>query len=252
MDGSSAVSLPVINASISYSQEVANEPSITGIGNENIYTGVISGIQGSFSGTLRPDFATYLVDMIESPTQSPKTFIVQDDSGTGFTVIDGYLTVAEISVKVGELVKISCEFVGRDIKREGTVDPASYSDSGPTPYYLVGSSSYSAMSIKIERPYAANIFVLGESSTYGGVSHKPSKYIYQSGDMSIGGSYTLAQRTANPSLASIASMNLVCNGITFTINGMKIITANSITINGRGLVNKTYDWKASSLSLTIT
>lgn len=247
MGEDSPISLPVTDASVSYKQNVISEPSITGVGNDDLRWGNITDIQGSFSGAFRGTFVSFLQDMIESPIQSPKTFVIMDESGSGFTVVDGYLTTANISVKAGEYVKISCEFTGRDVFKGGSVDLPSFTDS-ITPFYMIGHSDYTALSIKIERPYAADMYVMGYTSDHG---HKSSKYIHQAGDMKISGSVTLSQRVANPDIESYRNINMVCNGGTITVRGCHI-NANEISINGRGLINKTYQWVAESASISIT
>ena len=80
MDG---VSLPVTDATISYTKDPIAEVSIFGNGNEIIYEGLYKNIQGTFSGAVRESLIVDLLEDILADEPATHTIIVADDTTSG-------------------------------------------------------------------------------------------------------------------------------------------------------------------------
>ena len=237
------VSLPVTDASLSFSKDPIFEQSMNGLGGEVLYSGVIGSIQGSFSGAMRESVVNAAKTILDvSPTAT--TIIVMGEGGA-LTASECYISSLEIAVKAGELAKISASFVGKSVTAGGSVDTADY--SGEVPVFYNSSTTFgicSGFSIKIDRPYTADDFILGDES---GVSQS----IYQSGETKVTGTITLSQ-TAAISTSNQGSLSFTLGTFSIAIANAAVNTGAEVSINGRGLVGKTYSWAAASDDVTIT
>ena len=237
------VSLPVTDASLSFSKDPIFEQSMSGLGGEVLYSGVIGSIQGSFSGAMRESVVNAAKTILNvSPTAT--TIIVMGEGGA-LTASECYISSLEIAVKAGELAKISASFVGKSVTAGGSVDTADY--SGEVPVFYNSSTTFgicSGFSIKIDRPYTADDFILGDES---GVSQS----IYQSGETKVTGTITLSQ-TAAISTSNQGSLSFTLGTFSIAIANAAVNTGAEVSINGRGLVGKTYSWAAASDDVTIT
>lgn len=236
-------SLPVTDASLSFSKDPIFEQSMSGLGGETLYSGVIGSVQGSFSGAMRSSVVNAAKTILDvSPTAS--TIIVMGEGGA-LTASECYISSLEIAVKAGELAKISSSFVGKSVAAGGSVEPASY--EGEVPVFYNSSTTFgtcSGFSIKIDRPYTADDFVLGDES---GVSQS----IYQSGDTKVTGTITLSQ-TAAIDISNAGALSFTLGSFTIAIASASVTTGSEVSVNGRGLVGKTYSWAAASDDVTIT
>lgn len=237
------VSLPVTDASLSFSKDPIFEQSMSGLGGETLYSGVIGSVQGSFSGAMRSSVVNAAKTILDvSPTAS--TIIVMGEGGA-LTASECYISSLEIAVKAGELAKISASFVGQSVAGGGSVGPASY--EGEVPVFYNSSTTFgtcSGFSIKIDRPYTADDFVLGDES---GISQS----IYQSGETKVTGTITLSQ-TAAISTSNQGSLSFTLGSSSIAIANAAVNTGAEVSVNGRGLVGKTYSWAAASDDITIT
>lgn len=236
-------SLPITDASLSFNKDPIVEQSMNGLGGEVLYKGVIGSVQGSFNGALRSSVLNISKTILEvSP--SAYTIIVMGEGGA-LTASNCYISSLEISVKAGELAKINTSFVGQSVSAGGSVSNADY--SGEVPVFYNSSTDFgtcSGFSIKIERPYSADDFVLGDAS---GVSQS----IYQSGETKVSGTITLSQ-TAAMSTADKGALSFSLGDHTITVTGASVNTGAEVSVNGRGLVGKTYSWAAPSTGITIS
>ena len=237
------VSLPVTDASLSFSKDPIFEQSMSGLGGETLYSGVIGSVQGSFSGAMRASVVNAAKTILDvEPTAS--TIIVMGEGGA-LTASECYISSLEIAVKAGELAKISASFVGKSVTAGGSVGTADY--SGEVPVFYNSSTTFgtcSGFSIKIDRPYTADDFILGDES---GVSQS----IYQSGETKVTGTITLSQ-TAEISTSNQGSLSFTLGTFSIAIANAAVNTGAEVSINGRGLVGKTYSWAAASDDVTIT
>ncbi len=235
-------SLPVTDASISSSRDPVREQSMNGLGGETLYGGVYGACQGSFSGACRSSITSLIAGMYADEPASV-TVIVVDDHGNGLTGTGCYMTSGEISVKAGELAKVSCSYTGMKLTAGGTVSAADY--SGEVPVFYNSSTDWgtcSGFSVKIDRPYAADDYVLG-GDFY-------SQSIYQSGETTVNGTLTLSQ-LGGIALTEPGSMTFTLDTLSVSIEEAVLSNA-EMSISGRGLINKTFSWAAPSDSITIT
>jgi len=236
-------SLPVTDASLSFSKDPIFEQSMSGLGGETLYSGVIGSVQGSFSGAMREDVVNAAKTILEvSPATT--TIIVLGEGGA-LTASSCYISSLEIAVKAGELAKISASFVGQSVAAGGSVGSADY--SGEVPVFYNSSTDFgtcSGFSIKIDRPYSADDFVLGDQT---GISQS----IYQSGETKVTGTITLSQ-TAAVTTSDQASLSFTLGSFTIGVANAAVNTGAEVSVNGRGLVGKTYSWAAASDDVTIT
>jgi len=243
MDG---VSLPVTDATISYTKEPIAESSIFNKGNEVIYEGLYKNIQGTFSGAVRESLIADLLEDIISP--EAHTFIVADDTTSGLTATNAYLSMLEISARTGELAKFNAQFTAQSISNGGAVEFASFT-SDVVPFYDVSSGfGAKAISIKIERPYAADDFVLVRSNSQ---MVRTSKYISDMRQMKISGTITLAQLVPFAGFTDTGIMTFHFGNIILMVAKPKFITGKEMSISGRSPVTKTLSWTCSSASLIL-
>ena len=237
-------SLPVTDAQVSASRDPIREQSMNGLGGEILYGGVYAAAQGSFSGAARASVIGLIDSMLETePGTAGVTAVVSDDHGNALTANNCFLTSAEVSVKTGELAKASFNFVGRSLTAGGSVGAASY--SAAVPVFYNSSTSWgtaSAFSIKVEKPFAADDYVLG-GDFY-------SQSIYQSGETSVSGTITLGQLTGY-SLSDPGAITFTLGSVsTISITGA-VLSNTEISVSGRGLIGKTFSWAAPSTGITI-
>jgi len=243
MDG---VSLPVTDATISYTKDPIAESSIFDKGNEVIYEGLYKNIQGTFSGAVRESLIADLLEDILSP--EAHTFIVADDTTSGLTASNAYLSMLEISARTGELAKFNAQFTAQYISNGGEAEFASFS-SDVVPFYDVSPGfGAKAISIKIERPYATDDFVLVGSNNQ---MVRTSKYISDMRQMKISGTITLAQLVPFAGFTDTGAMAFHFGNILLTVSNPRFITSKEMSISGRSPVTKTLSWTCSSASLIL-
>ena len=244
MDG---VSLPVTDATISYTKEPIAEVSILDNGNEIIYEGLYRNIQGTFSGAVREGLIGDLLDSILESTAH--TITVSDDTAFGLTATNAYLSMLEISARTGELAKFTAQFTAQSISNGGAVEFASFT-SDVVPFYDVSPGfGAKAISIKIERPYAADDFVLVGSNSQ---MVRTSKYISDMRQMKISGTITLSQNVPFAGFTDTGAMAFHFGNILLTVSNPKFITGKEMSISGRSPVTKTLSWTCASFALTIS
>lgn len=245
MDG---VSLPVTDATISYTKEPIAESSIFDKGNEVIYEGLYKNIQGTFSGAVRESLIADLLEDILADEPATHTIIVADDTTSGLTATNAYLSMLEISARTGELAKFTAQFTAQSISNGGAVEFASFS-SDVVPFYDVSPGfGAKAISIKIERPYAADDFVLVRSNNQ---MVRTSKYISDMRQMKISGTITLAQNVPFAEVTDTGAMAFHFGNILLTVSNPRFITSKEMSISGRSPVTKTLSWTCSSASLIL-
>ena len=246
MDG---VSLPVTDATISYTKEPIAEVSIFGNGNEIIYEGLYKNIQGTFSGAVRESLIADLLEDILADEPVTHTIIVADDTTSGLTATNAYLSMLEISARTGELAKFNAQFTAQYISNGGETEFASFS-SDVVPFYDVSPGfGAKAISIKIERPYAADDFVLVGSNSQ---MVRTSKYISDMRQMKISGTITLSQNVPFAGFTDTGAMAFHFGNILLTVSNPKFITGKEMSISGRSPVTKTLSWTCASFALTIS
>jgi len=246
MDG---VSLPVTDATISYTKEPIAEVSIFGNGNEVIYEGLYKNIQGTFSGAVRESLIADLLEDILADEPVTHTIIVADDTTSGLTATNAYLSMLEISARTGELAKFNAQFTAQYISNGGETEFASFS-SDVVPFYDVSPGfGAKAISIKIERPYAADDFVLVGSNSQ---MVRTSKYISDMRQMKISGTITLSQNVPFAGFTDTGAMAFHFGNILLTVSNPKFITGKEMSISGRSPVTKTLSWTCASFALTIS
>ena len=245
MDG---VSLPVTDATISYTKEPIAESSIFDKGNEVIYEGLYKNIQGTFSGAVRESLIANLLEDILADEPATHTIIVADDTAFGLTATNAYLSMLEISARTGELAKFNAQFTAQYISNGGEAEFASFS-SDVVPFYDVSPGfGAKAISIKIERPYAADDFVLVRSNSQ---MVRTSKYISDMRQMKISGTITLAQLVPFAGFTDTGAMAFHFGNILLTVSNPRFITSKEMSISGRSPVTKTLSWTCSSTSLIL-
>lgn len=245
MDG---VSLPVTDATISYTKEPIAESSIFDKGNEVIYEGLYKNIQGTFSGAVRESLIADLLEDILADEPATHTIIVADDTAFGLTATNAYLSMLEISARTGELAKFTAQFTAQYISNGGEAEFATFS-SDVVPFYDVSPGfGAKAISIKIERPYAADDFVLVESNKQ---MVRTSKYISDMRQMKISGTITLAQLVPFAGFTDTGAMAFHFGNILLTVSNPRFITSKEMSISGRSPVTKTLSWTCSSASLIL-
>lgn len=236
--------LPVTDASMNVSREPVIEQSMTGKGGEILYGGLYNAVQGSFGGAYRPSvFDTYITNLLsDSPTSY--SIQVQDDNGVALKAATCYITGCEISMKVGELAKCTFNFVGQGLDYNAANSTATAEFSAEVPVFYKSHTSWgtcSEFSIKIDRPYAADDYVLGGPFF--------SESIYQSGDTKITGTVKLSQTTSYKA-TDPGDMTLTLANKEIKISGA-VLAGADISINGRGLIGKTQNWACPSGGVTI-
>ena len=245
MDG---VSLPVTDATISYTKEPIAESSIFDKGNEVIYEGLYKNIQGTFSGAVRESLIANLLEDILADEPATHTIIVADDTAFGLTATNAYLSMLEISARTGELAKFTAQFTAQYISNGGEAEFASFS-SDVVPFYDVSPGfGAKAISIKIERPYAADDFVLVRSNSQ---MVRTSKYISDMRQMKISGTITLSQNVPFAGFTDTGAMAFHFGNILLTVSNPRFITSKEMSISGRSPVTKTLSWTCSSTSLIL-
>lgn len=235
-------SLPITDASISSSREPVREQSMNGLGGEALYGGVYGAVQGSFSGACRSSITNLIKNMYADEPASVVVIVV-DDNGNGLTGQGCYMTSGEISVKAGELAKVNCSYTGMKLVAGGTVSAADY--SGEVPVFYNSTTSWgtcAGFSVKIDRPYAADDYIIG-GDYY-------SQSIYQSGETSVSGTINLSQ-LSGIALTEPGSMTFTLDTISISVEEAVLSNA-EMSISGRGLINKTFNWAAPSDSITIS
>lgn len=246
MDG---VSLPVTDATISYTKEPIAESSIFDKGNEVIYEGLYKNIQGTFSGAVRESLIADLLEDILADEPVTHTIIVADDTAFGLTATNAYLSMLEISARTGELAKFNAQFTAQYISNGGETEFASFS-SDVVPFYDVSPGfGAKAISIKIERPYTADDFVLVGSNSQ---MVRTSKYISDMRQMKISGTITLSQNVPFAGFTDTGAMAFHFGNILLTVSNPKFITGKEMSISGRSPVTKTLSWTCASFALTIS
>ena len=245
MDG---VSLPVTDATISYTKEPIAESSIFDKGNEVIYEGLYKNIQGTFSGAVRESLIANLLEDILADEPATHTIIVADDTAFGLTATNAYLSMLEISARTGELAKFNAQFTAQYINNGGEAEFASFS-SDVVPFYDVSPGfGAKAISIKIERPYSADDFVLSNRNSQ---MVRTSKYISDMRQMKISGTITLAQLVPFAGFTDTGAMAFHFGNILLTVSNPRFITSKEMSISGRSPVTKTLSWTCSSTSLIL-
>lgn len=246
MDG---VSLPVTDATISYTKDPIAEVSIFGNGNEIIYEGLYKNIQGTFSGAVRESLIADLLEDILADEPATHTIIVADDTAFGLTATNAYLSMLEISARTGELAKFNAQFTAQYISNGGETEFASFS-SDVVPFYDVSPGfGAKAISIKIERPYAADDFVLVGSNSQ---MVRTSKYISDMRQMKISGTITLSQNVPFAGFTDTGAMAFHFGNILLTVSNPKFITGKEMSISGRSPVTKTLSWTCASFALKVS
>lgn len=241
--------LPVTDATMTTTRDPVVEQSMSGKGGEILYGGLYTAPQGSFGGAYRPAvFNAYINDMLEDAPAS-YSIIVYDDFGNALKSATTYLTSCEISMRVGELAKVTFNFVGQ-APEYTTGTPATASFSADVPIFYKSSSSWgdcSEFTMRIERPYTADDYLLGSDRF-------TSQSIYQSGDTKITGTVKLGQRTAykqtDPGNITLTLAGATAN-VSIAITGA-VLTQAELGVSGRGLINKTQAWACESDAITIT
>jgi len=250
MDG---VSLPVTDATISYTKEPIAESSIFDKGNEVIYEGLYKNIQGTFSGAVRESLIADLLEDILADEPATHTIIVADDTAFGLTATNAYLSMLEISARTGELAKFTAQFTAQYISNGGEAEFASFS-SDVVPFYDVSPGllyKAKAISIKIERPYSADDFVLSNRNSQ---MVRTSKYISDMRQMKISGTITLARNSSVSQFIEDSEIALTFwFGNTFlSVSDPFFFTNKEISISGRSPITKTVSWTCASTSLNLS
>jgi hypothetical protein len=233
--------LPVSDASIQITIDPLYEQQVNGVGGDKVYAGLCNSITGSFGGSYRQAFAAYMNDMLSS---SPASYVVitSDDHGNGVTANGCHISSGEISVKAGEIAKCTFSFVGLSYSAGGSISSAGDFSAEPAVFTgcSVGGLKCSGFSVKVDRPWSADDFILG--------STKFSESIYQSGDTKVTGTITLGQTTTMAELSGV-SLTLSVGSITL---GTVVITGPAINVSGRSLIQKTYNFAASTTGTSFT
>lgn len=241
------VSLPVTDANISYTKEPIAEVSILDNGNEIIYEGLYKNIQGTFSGAVREGLIADLLNYILEP--ATHTITVSDDTAFGLVASNAYISMLEITAKSGEIAKFNAQFTAQSISDGSAVEPAEFA-SDVVPFYDVNPGfGAKAISIKIDRPYSADDFVLSGSNSY---MVRTSKYISDMKQMKISGTITLSQHALLTSFSTTAALTLQFGDVVISISNPKFITGKEISISGRSPVTKTISWTCSSSALRVS
>lgn len=237
--------LPITDASMSTSREPIREQSMNGRGGEALYGGVYGAVSGSFGGALRADVLT-IAKTIYADEPASAVVIIVDDHSNAMTAQGCYITSTEITVKAGELAKVSCGFTGMKMVSGGTISTdADYSGVVPVFYNSSGASSWgsiSEFSVKIDRPYSADDYILG-GDFY-------SQSIYQSGETSVSGSVKFGQKSGI-SFSDPGDFTLTLGTNTINIEGA-VLSGGEQGISGRGLISKTMNWACPSTGIEIT
>ena len=242
-----STSLPVTDASLSTSREPVIEQSMSGKGGEILYGGLYGAGQGSFSGAYRPTvFESYFKELLKV---SPASYhaIVYDDNGHALECATAYLSSAEISMRVGELAKCTFNFIGQAVDYKTGSSPATADFSAEVPVFYKSSTTWgqcSEFTMKIERPYSADDYILGGPFI--------SDSIYQSGDTKITGTIKLSQKAAynsdDPGNITL-TLGMISSDSTIAITGA-VLSAAEIGISGRGLITKSQSWACPSGNVT--
>lgn len=241
------VSLPVTDANISYTKEPITEVSILDNGNEIIYEGLYKNIQGTFSGAVREGLIADLLNYILEP--ATHTITVSDDTAFGLVASNAYISMLEITAKSGEIAKFNAQFTAQSISDGSAVEPAEFA-SDVVPFYDVNPGfGAKAISIKIERPYSADDFVLSNRNRD---MVRTSKYISDMRQMKIGGTITLSQVVPFAGFTDTGALAFHFGNILLTVSNPKFITGKEMSISGRSPVTKTISWTCSSSALNVS
>ena len=244
-----AIALPVTDATMSVTREPVMEQSMIGKGGEILYGGLYSAAQGSFGGAYRPTVFQGYIDNLLATSPASYSIQVQDDNGVALKSATCYITGCEISMRAGELAKCTFNFVGQALDYNAANSTATASFSAEVPVFYKSSTdcgTCSEFSIKIDRPYAADDYVLGGPFF--------SESIYQSGDTKITGTVKLSQRTSykatDPGNMTL-TLGMISTNKTITITGA-VLAGADISISGRGLIGKTQNWACPSSGVTFS
>lgn len=255
--------IPVTDASITFNKEPIFHNSITDTyGNEDMYEGLLSNVQGSFGGAYRPEIIGPLIeDMLEEVPASHTISVSDDTTSGGLAANTAYITMIEISAKAGELVKFNAQFVGQTISNSGPVGAVDFSAT-VVPFYEVGIgvggySSYAEVTFKIERPFNTDIYDMSKPSQ-GLLNRRLTPlYIYDAKKMKVSGTISTAQTFPMRLLPNTGwaqydlVLSLGSSEITL-LNATIAPTNKEISISGRGLVKKTFSWTCPITNVTIT
>lgn len=241
------VSLPVTDANISYTKEPIAEVSILDNGNEIIYEGLYKNIQGTFSGAVREGLIADLLNYILESTAH--TITVSDDTAFGLVASNAYISMLEITAKSGEIAKFNAQFTAQSISDGSAVEPAEFA-SDVVPFYDVNPGfGAKAISIKIDRPYSADDFVLSGSNSY---MVRTSKYISDMRQMKISGTITLSQVVPFAGFTDTGALAFHFGNILLTVSNPKFITGKEMSISGRSPISKTLSWTCASFALRVS
>jgi hypothetical protein len=235
--------LPISDSSFNIGRDPLVEQSMNGKGGQKLYGGLYNNISGSFGGALRASMVTYASTMITDNGKKDYTIITNDDNGNGISATDCAITSCEISMKAGDYGRISYNWIGQEYSMTAGAGAGDYSaDIGVFSGGSCSAGSVSAFSVKIERPYSADDFIIGTDYF--------SQSIYQSGDTKVTGTITLAQATAYPG-ASVSGATFDFDVAGVTIATM-ILTGIAQNTSSRSLIQKTYNWACGSDDIEFT
>lgn len=243
-------SLPITDASLTSSRDPVIEQAMSGTGGKQLYGGTYNSIQGSFTGAYRSaSFKSLFTGMLVDDDSSHKAAaIIWDDNSHALECPTAYITSAELTMTVGSYAKCTFNFVGQSIESGTAGSAAAYTTE--IPIFYKSSTTWGACSeftIRIERPYTADDFILGGDQFF-------SQSIYQSGDAKVSGTIKLSQ-TAEIALGDPGSITLTLGfdgGTTETITISDAVLSNiEMSASGRGLMTKTKAWAAPADSTKV-
>ena len=159
----------------------------------------------------------------------------------------------EITAKSGEIAKFNAQFTAQSISDGSAVEPAGFV-SDVVPFYNVSPGllyKAKAISIKIERPYSADDFVLSNRNRD---MVRTSKYISDMRQMKISGTIALARNSSVSQFIEDSEIALTFwFGETFiSVSDPFFFTNKEISISGRSPVTKTISWTCSSSALNVS
>ena len=238
VDGSA---ITVTDGSINVTQDPIYETKMSGIGGEVCHPGLVN-VSGSFGGLYRNGMKGYFSDMLADEPAS-YAIIVSDESGGGITAEGCKFNSGEISVRAGEFAKFTLGFIGQNFSITGASGAGTFSDDlGIFTDCSVGSHKASAFTLKIERPYAADDYILSGTGV--------SESIYQSGDAKVSGTLTFSQSVQLTTLTGSISVDLGDAG-GITLNNVVFSGAN-VNLSNRSLSQKTVNWACGTNQVTFS
>jgi hypothetical protein len=219
---------------------------MSGLGGETLYGGLYSAVQGSFGGAYRPADFNSIINGMLSASQTPAACVVWDEHSNALQSASTYITTSEITMRVGELAKCNLSFVGQGISGGTAGSAASYTNTVPVFYDSCTTwGQASEFSVKIDRPYAADDYILSCSG-----SNFYSQSIYQSGETTVTGTIKLSQSAAIAT-GDPGSMTMTLGTTTISITEA-VLSNIEMGISGRGLISKTKAWACPSDCITIS